>query len=68
MMVGLGLILPTLSHGLHNLVVLSAISAGDRTNGGHDNLLVTSMAVILGLSLLVYWRLRKRNAAYEAMA
>ena len=63
MMVGLSLFLPILLHGLHNLVVLTAMGARDSTNGTQDTLIVASMAVILGLSLLVYWRLRKRDAA-----
>ncbi len=63
MMVGLSLFLPILLHGLHNLVVLTAMGARDPTNGNQDTLIVTSMAVILGLALFVYWRLRKRDAA-----
>ncbi len=63
MMVGASLFLPILLHGLHNLVVLTAIGAPASTNGNLDTLLVTSMAVILALSLFVYWRLRKRDTA-----
>ena len=63
MMIGLSLFLPILLHGLHNFVILTAMSAPASANGNQGTLLISSMAVILGLSLFVYWRLRKRDAA-----
>ncbi len=63
MIFGLGLFLPILLHGLYNYFVLTAVGARDSSNGTLDTLLVISMAVILGLALFVYGRLRKLDAA-----
>ncbi len=65
MMVGLALCAPFLLHGFHNFVVLTAMGAASAKISAPDGLLVASMGIILGLSLFMYWRLRKQDAAYK---